>query len=699
MIDFKKLYGIFVEEAMERVAELERGLLQLEKTPHDKELLNAVFRAAHTIKGSSGTIGLADISRFTHLMEEILDMMRLDKLVPGKDSVNTLLESTDLIKEMVESVASGTAFEFGRCDDLVRRMETIKETTAPPVPDNIPQGRPGSEGPAPAYFMIKFFPGSDLFRRGIDPSVILNDLAAIGEIVNIKAYTDTVPALSALDPEDLYLRWDIYLKTDKTEADIRRIFEFVEEGSDINICPAKSPGKDFPFIGRMLVEEGAVKMEDVEDALKSQKKLGEILVEKGKVGPKDIEKVVEKQNFRKSESFKNSISSTIRVDLKKLDHLINTVGEMIIIHSMFQQILAAGDRVPEELNVAFAQLQRIGKDIQESTMSLRMLPVGEVFHRFTRLVRELSVSKGKAIELIISGEETELDKGVLEKITDPLVHLIRNAIDHGIEKEDERAASGKPAHGTIHLSAYQLGDSVYIEVEDDGRGLDKEKILAKALSTGIVHAAAGLTEEQIYNLIFLPGLSTADKISDVSGRGVGMDVVRKNIEDLNGRVYIRSKPGLGTTISVKIPLTLAIIDGLTVLIGSESYVIPITSVIESLRPDRTDVKTLHERGEVVSVRGEYIPLLRLYNILGIPPCNKEPWEAIVIVTTYEGRKYCLLVDDLVGQQQVVIKNLGAAMPRVKDIAGGTILGDGKVALVLDVPGIIELNKYCEASSN
>lgn len=697
MVDFRKLYSIFVDEAAEKIAELESGLLQLEKSPDDKELLNTIFRAAHTIKGSSGTIGLKDISHFTHGMEEILDLMRQDRLTPDNELVSVLLEAADLIKEMVECVASEAAFEFSRCEAVTQRMEAVKKHRSEAVPAAGPdQVKKESQDTAAdlRHVMIKFVPNADLFKRGIDPAIILNDIRGLGEVVTIHAFTDTVPPLSDINPENLYMRWDIHLKTSKSDAEIRKVFEFVEEGSDIKILPiAVASATDLPFIGQLLVGEGSVKAEDVEDALKSQKRLGEILLEKGKITSKDLEKAVEKQNQKKTESLRNAISSTIRVDLKKLDHLINTVGEMVIIHSMFQQLLQNGsERTAEGIEALFSQLQRIGRDIQESAMALRMLPVGEVFHRFTRLVRELSISKGKNIELVISGEDTELDKGVLEKITDPLVHLIRNAIDHGIETPDERAAQGKPPQGTIHLSAYQMGDAVYIEIEDDGKGLSKERILKKAQVMGMLGNDTDLTDEQIYNLIFLPGLSTADQVTDISGRGVGMDVVKKNIESLNGKVQIRSKPGMGTTISIKLPLTLAIIDGLTVLIGNEPFIIPITMVIESLRPEQKDIKTLNERGEVINIRGEYIPLVRLYRLLGLMPQQENPWEAIVIVTTYEGRKYGLLVDELIGQQQIVIKHLGTAMPRVRDIAGGTILGNGKVALVLDIPGIVELSR-------
>ena len=730
MVDYKKLYSIFVDEAMERIAELEGGLLQIEKSPDDKELLNTIFRAAHTIKGSSGSLGLKDISAFTHHMEEILDLVRQEKLSPDKELINVLLDATDMIKEMVESVASETTFEFSRCEDLLKRMEEMKtrqehvirtpeslrlsgdliarsdvsrspersERDEAILKDEI--ASPSARNDNKKEYRIIFVPDPNLFKRGIDPSVIINDLKNIGEIVSIKANTDAVPMLSELNCENLYLGWDIQLKANKkieTIKDahefiekIKEVFEFVEDSSEIKILPVTVPEKNMPLMGKMLVDEGIVKTEDVEEALKAQKKLGEILVEQGKVSSGEIEKVLDKQRNKKVEAFKNSVSSTIRVDLKKLDHLINIVGEMVIVHSMFQQTLQSnGNSTSEKFDHLFSQLQRIGKDIQESAMSLRMLPVGEVFQRFTRLVRELSASKNKNMELIITGEDTELDKGVLEKIADPLVHLIRNSIDHGIETPEERLSKGKPANGTINLSAYQMGDSVYIDVEDDGRGLNKEKIIEKAISKGIINSAPGLTDDHLYNFIFMPGFSTAESVTDVSGRGVGMDVVKKNIESLNGRVYIRTKQNEGTTMSIKLPLTLAIIDGLTVLIGEEVFVVPITSVVESLRPHRDDVKTLNEKGEAINIRGEFIPLVRLYKELRIKPWKKDPWEAIVVVASHDGKKCCLLADELVGEQQVVLKNLGTAMPKIKGISGGTILGDGKVALVLDVHGIME----------
>jgi two-component system chemotaxis sensor kinase CheA len=693
VVDFKKLYTIFVEEAAERIAELENGLLQLERSPDDSELVNTIFRAAHTIKGSSGSLGLKDISVFTHGMEEILDLIRLGKLAPDKDIISALLNATDLIKEMVDCVAAESEFDFARCANISARMNDIrnKAILIKDEPEKFTNKTEiTAKEPEIKNYKIVFAPSPDIFKRGIDPAVIIEDLRNVGQIIAIKSYSEDIPVISKLDPENLYLKWDIQLKTDKEPDKIKKVFEFVEDDSEIKILPLAEHEyrKYSTTIGQMLVEEGVVKPEDIHTALGEQKKLGEILIEKGKASCEDIEKALEKQRTVKTDSFKKSVSSTIRVDLKKLDHLINTVGEMVIIHSMFHQSIE-GDYISGKFEGIFMQLQRIGKDIQESAMALRMLPVGEVFQRFTRLVRELSESKGKKIDLIISGEDTELDKGVLEKIADPLVHLIRNSIDHGIESPEERLIKGKPEKGSIHLSAYQMGDSVYIEVEDDGKGLNKEKIIEKALSKGVITSSAALTDEQIYNLIFLPGFSTADKVTDVSGRGVGMDVVKRNIEALNGKVNIITTPDAGTVMSIKLPLTLAIIDGLKVLVGEDIFVVPITSVIESLRPKRQDVQTMNEKGEVINVRDEFIPMVRLYDQLGITSWKRDPWEAIVVLVSHEGKKLCLLADELIGEQQVVLKNLGKATPKINGIAGGTILGDGKVALVLDVPGIME----------
>jgi two-component system chemotaxis sensor kinase CheA len=687
-MDLKRFHAIFVEEASEHLETLENGFMQLEKSPDDSELLNAIFRSAHTIKGSSGTVGLPNISKFTHVMEEILEAMRGGELTPDKSMISTLLESLDMIKEMVAAVAAEEEFPFERCHDLMARMQAIMGETQPEAAEPQVDDRADHH-----TFLIRFAPPPDLFKRGMDPVKLFDELLELGEIHGIACEIDRLPRLSELDAEELSLHWVLHLKTDSDELAVREVFMFIEEESDIEITAVS---RNATLFGSLLVEEGVVSDNDVKEALSKQKKLGDILLEEGKVTQEQINGVLAKQAVRKADSFAKNVSTSIRVDLKKLDHLVNLVGEMVIIHSMFHQVMYGQGKEraaelavnSERVDMIFGQLQRIGKDIQEGAMALRMLPVGEVFQRFTRLVRELSASKGKDVELVISGEETELDKGVLEKIADPLVHLIRNSVDHGIEPPEERQAAHKPAQATVFLRAYQMGDAVYIDVQDDGRGLDRDRIIAKALERGVIATANGLSDDEVYNLVMLPGFSTADKITDTSGRGVGMDVVKQNIEALNGVVNIKTRKGVGTTISIRLPLTLAIIDGLTVSIGDEVFIIPITSVIESLRPSRKDVNSIEEKGEVVHVRGEYIPLIRLHKVLDIPCRQQDPCQAIVVVTHHDNCKFGFMADELLGEQQVVLKTLGSATPKVRSIAGGTIMGDGRVALVLDVVGVI-----------
>jgi len=641
-MDIRKLHQTFIDESLEMLSDLERGLLELEKNPEAEDTINTVFRAAHTIKGSSGSLGLPDISRFTHEMEEILDLVREKRQAADTGIVSMLLEGTDVIRDLVGSLATGEEYDTERYKHVFKKLEGFN------LRHNIIEYR------------IKIKPSDDLLRRGIDPAMFLDDLRSIGEVTQLKCLSDAVPPVMELDPESLYLGWEMVLSTAKDDSEIRKIFEFIEQDSEL-------------LIERLSKEEiSSTESEDTADTLPQTKRT-------------DLNNGGNDQG-RKA----RSRVSSVRVGLDKLDGLLNAVGEMAVLHSMFQQIMNMnGSRDIQSFGTIFTQLQGIGREIQERAMSLRMLPVGDVFHRFERTVRELSQKRNKEVKLIISGEDTELDKGMVEKITDPLVHLIRNALDHGIETNEERLKAGKPVIGTLHLKAYQAGDSIYIEVSDDGKGMDRDRILSKARDRGLVIEGDELTDEQVYSLVFTAGFSTAAEISEISGRGVGMDVVKKNIESLNGKVFVRSERGKGTSVTIRIPLTLAIIDGLTAQVGEEVFVIPVVSVIESLRPQRHEVRGIYEKGEVVDVRGEYIPLVRLHKELHVVPYTENPWEAIVIIVGSEGNKCCLLVDDILGEQQIVIKNLGKATPRVRDISGGTILGDGKVALVIDVQGIVE----------
>ncbi len=672
--ELKKLITIFTEEATEKISDIEEGLLRLEKEPENKEFINRIFRAVHTIKGTSASLELRAISDFAHRVEEVLDLMRKERLKCDKRIIDILLSSVDVIKRMIHKTSEGSECDLRGYEGILEELESIKSSSLKKL------------------FKIIFSPAPDMLSKGIDPSMIIEDIKSRGRIISIKAYTDAIPVLSELDPEKLYLRWDILLETEEDIEALRSYFADLDE-EEIKIIPATQSRNDVPFIGDVLIESGTASEKDVAEALRLQKRIGEILIEQGRLSKEEIERAVDEQTERRVDSFKQNLTSTVRVDLRKLDRLLNLVGEMVIIHSMLEKVINEGngkttiDYSSFSIQVLFNQLQRIGRQIQESTMALRMLPVGEVFHRFMRLVRELSQTQGKKVDLIISGEDTELDKGVLEKITDPLVHLIRNAIDHGIEPPEERLSKGKPEKGVISLSAYQVGDSIYIEVEDDGRGIDRTRIIEKAMSAGLIKNPEDLSEEQIYNLIFLPGFSTVERVTDLSGRGVGMDVVKRNVESLNGRIYIRTKKDTGTTITIKLPLTLAIIDGLVVSVKDEIYIIPLQSVLELIKISKEDINTLQEDSAFLHVRGEELPVIRLGEVLGIT--DEEENRGIAIITYHEGRKFALAVERVIGQQQIVVKNFGGALPRIKGIGGCTILGDGRVALVLDMAGLIE----------
>lgn len=439
-------------------------------------------------------------------------------------------------------------------------------------------------------------------------------------------------------------------------------------------------------LGEILVEKGEITEDDLDNALEEQeklqqKKLGEIIVEKGIASKETIDSAL------KTLPATAPVSETVKVDIQKIDSLVNLVGELVIANALIKDLL---ENTNSTSNKNISHLGKIVKDIQDQVMSIRMVPIKSTFQKMSRLVRDVSKKAGKKVKLEVSGEETELDKSVIETIGDPLVHILRNSVDHGIEPEEERIAAGKPALGHVHLDAFHKGGNILIEIRDDGRGLRKDKLLKKAIEKGIVSENATLTEQQIFGLIFAAGFSTADKITDISGRGVGMDVVKKNIERLRGRVEISSEEGKGTKISIKLPLTMAIIDGMIVQVGNQKYIVPMLSIEESIRPKKDDISTVQQRGEVINVRGNILPMVRLHHWYNVEPKKYDPWEAIILIVESEGQRCGILVDDLIGQQQIVIKRLGEQFRNVKGVSGSAILGDGRVGLILDVGGIMNL---------
>lgn len=630
--DPQRLLALLKDESLEQLGELEHGLLRLETHPDDASTLQAVFRNAHTIKGSAGSLGLTHISTLTHAMEELLDMMRQGDLLPEKGSITELLKCKDLLFEMVSGLgAEGPAFDEGRFAEYLSSIKALKSS-----------GRIKLN-----TFEILLRPSPEVFLRGADPADFIRRMPQSVQVLQVQADDSQVPALSELDPTRCYTSWRIIVSTSLSAQDLLSHFEFLAVDGEVKINDSTSNNQPALAPCAGLSTPGSAQ------PLKAQ-------------------------------------SATIRVGLDKLDSLLNSVGEMLIAQSMIQQAIhKGGDEAVRSLRALSPHMQAACREVQERAMALRMLPVKEVFDRFDRLTRELSLAKGKQARLVLEGEDTELDKGMLDKISDPLVHLVRNAIDHGIESPEIRQAAGKPPEGTLILKAYQLGDAVYIEVSDDGAGIDTNKLIKKATSLGLIEQGQALSEGEAMELIFHPGFSTAEQVTDVSGRGVGMDVVKKNVEGLGGRVSVRSTLGKGTSITLKLPLTLAIIDGLLAQVGDQAFVIPVVSVVESLRPRKEDVHGMQEQGQVVDARGEVLPLVRLHNELNIIPKTKNPWEAIVVIVQSGQERCCLLVDDIIGQQQVVLKPLGSATPSINDISGGTILGDGQVALVLDIQGLVE----------
>ena len=571
---------------------------------------------------------------------------------------------------------------------------------------------------------------------------MFKELGDLGTIATIAVNISRLPDLVSLDPELCYLSWTIVLETVKDQVIVESVFDFVkddstliiEERDALSVTREAPPAREAGFVkretsesgdeirlpvrgtqtgftnderrtepgepkslGEILVDSGVVTRETLDSALSQQKRVGEILIKQKAATPQQITEALQKQRqLEAAGQAKKTDTASIRVDTGKIDKLINLVGELVITQSMLSDL---GSRF-EMSQIAvllerIAQLERNTREIQERVMGIRMLAIGTAFQRFPRLVRDLSTKNGKKIRLVLSGEETELDKTVIESIGDPLTHLVRNSADHGLEPPEERLVAGKSEEGVIRLNAYHEGGNICITVEDDGRGLNKDKILAKAVAQGLILETDKLPDDQIWALVFRPGFSTAEKVTDVSGRGVGMDVVKRNIESLGGTVSIKTAAGKGTTFTLKLPLTLAIIEGMTVRVGSETYIVPLVSIVESIQPHPEAVKTIVGKGEVVNVRGAYAPILRLAEAFSTKADCQEPAKAILVILETEGERVAVMVDELLGQQQVVIKSLERNFRKVEGIAGATILGDGTVGFILDVRGLIELARRGE----
>jgi two-component system chemotaxis sensor kinase CheA len=668
-IDLAQFHQVFFEESFEGIDVMESGLLALGDGAADTEQINAVFRAAHSIKGGSGTFGFSGIAAYTHAMETLLDEIRGGRRPATRAVVDVLLRSVDVLRQMLTAVRDGGAVDESQVQS--QRAELARVLAGEPAQAPAPPVE-GRTEPATAGWHVVFQPHAHLMRSGNDPLRLLRELATLGRL-EVACDADALPALADLVPEDSYLSWDLHLEAAVPRSAIDEIFDWVEDDCDLAVMPL--PATVGGGISEARVSAAPEPVDRAPEA-------------PAPAQPPKAESAPPPAGSKSAPSGGGSI----RVDTQKIDQLINMVGELVITQSMLGLLGADFDLGKlDRLREGLAQLERHTRELQEGVMRIRMLPIGFSFNRFPRLVHDLGASLGKRVELRISGESTEVDKTVIEKIGDPLVHLVRNSLDHGIESPAERLAAGKPEVGVIELKAAHRAGNVVIEIRDDGRGLDRDRILSKAAERGLVAPGAALGDAQVWELIFLPGFSTAELVSDVSGRGVGMDVVRRNINELGGCVEIESTRGRGSAITIRLPLTLAILDGQTVKVGGETYVVPLTSIVESIQVRRDMVNLVAGRGETFRLRGEYLPVIRLHETLGVPdPRVTALTDGLLVVVEGDGRRCGLLVDDLIGQQQVVIKSLESNYRRVDGIAGATIMGDGSVALILDVPGLIRL---------
>ena len=696
-IDLSQFYQIFFEEAGENLEQMEQMLLALDLEQADDEELNAIFRCAHSIKGGAATFGFADIAELTHQMESLLDRLRRHELQPTPPMIDVLLESSDALKLLLVR-HQGQGGEPPAAGALVARIRLLAhgEAAAAPVA-HVP-----AEAPAPAPAPVCADPPAGERQLVIRIGPLEHPAQAEG-IVELFRDIAGLGRIEAMPEHDAQCR-RFAVATCSSDADLLDLFSFHVAKEQIAITrdtapaqaapvPAPAPppprlsgeGTDFGFFEDAPGLPGTARPASPETEAEAEPAPPPVAAAPAKAAAPKAEARAPAQGGPET--------STLRVSVSKVDQLINLVGELVITQAMLAQKSRELDSAAhQQLLAGLVDLDRNTRDLQEAVMSIRMIPMSVVFNRFPRMLRDLASKLGKKVELITHGEATELDKGLIEKITDPLTHLIRNSCDHGIEMPGERLAKGKTEHGTITLSASHQGGSILIEVRDDGKGLSREKLLRKAREKGI-DAPDALSDADVWALIFAPGFSTAEVVTDVSGRGVGMDVVKKNIASLGGTVEIDSAEGYGMSVKVRLPLTLAIMDGMTVRVSDEVYILPLSSVIESFQVRSSDINTVAQDAQLVKVRDEYMPVIELEKVFDVPRFEFNGGSPIMVVIEAEGARVALMVDELLGQQQVVIKNLESNYRKVSNVSGATILGDGKVALILDTSGLVRRSRH------
>ena len=709
-----ELTSVFIQEGREQLQAMETGLLELEQHPDDQDNINGIFRAAHTIKGASGVIECHFIEAFMHKVENVLDRLRNQEIAVSADLTGLLLRCCDHLGQLMGVLESGApepAADVGAVgNQLLSELAVYTSAGAAPASSSLVELEADVETSGGGvvntdswHISVRF--GPQMLRGGMDPLSFIRFLTSIGEILALETIPDAMPAAAEMDPESCYLGFEIRLQTRSSKADIERVFDFCADDCELRILPPNSKlseyvklirelPEDDMRLGEILVRCGALTQAELNAGLDSQQSaqqvepssetptppLGEILVEQKVVHKAVVDAAVSKQA---NVSEKKAVEARlIRVQADKLDQLIDLVGELVIAGASAN--LLAQRSGQSELVESTSILSRLVEDIRDSALQLRMVQIGETFTRFNRVVRDVSKELGKEIDLVITGAETELDKSVVEKIGDPLMHLVRNSMDHGIEPPEVREAAGKPRNGTVSLNAYHDSGSIVIEVADDGAGLPRDKIFAKAIEKGLVQPTQALSDQEIINLIWEPGFSTADKVTNLSGRGVGMDVVRRNIQSLRGSCDVSSSEGSGSTFTIRLPLTLAIIDGFLVGVGKAAYVIPLDVVIECIELQGNSADR-----DFLNLRGEVLPFIRLREMFEIE--GERPSRENIVVVQYAGQKAGIVVDQLMGEFQTVIKPLSSIFRHLRGIGGSTILGSGEVALILDVQALVQRN--------
>jgi two-component system chemotaxis sensor kinase CheA len=673
-IDLSQFHEVFYEESFENLASMESGLLGFSDGIPDSEQVNTVFRAAHSIKGGAATFGFLVISDFTHVVETLLDQVRAGERSVTAEFIDIMLESVDLIRVLLTKSRSGVELNTELTQTLSDRLGTLQSSDQD---DNATATERASEPESsPSNILnrrwsIFFRPAESMLKKGNEPFRMIRELKSLGSLTVISS-TDRIPDFESLDPESCFVEWNLQLEGEIDQKQIHEVFEWVEDECQLEIeeltAATDAPADSVDQEPSVIVESGDATGTGTESRINTS--------------------ISHPQRRAEDRVTPGQESTSIRVNISKIDSLIDLVGELVITQSMLNRF-TQDFRVDEleKLIERIDELERNTRELQEHTMRIRMLPIDSVFQRLPRLVRDLGRSLGKEVELKLVGNQTEVDKTVLEKITDPLTHLIRNALDHGIELPEERKRLGKPELGTVEIKAFQEGGTVIIQISDDGKGLDPETLRSTGIERGLIEADQELSDSELQNLIFAPGFSTAGSVSDVSGRGVGMDVVNRNIKDLGGVVELFSEIDRGSTIRIKLPLTLAILDGQLVRVGSDIFIVSMLSIVKSVRISPELYGDVAGKSEVYRYQDEYIPIVRLTELFSIEADHTQLEEAIMVIVDI-GQKYGILVDEVLGQQQVVIKSLESNYRQVPSIAGATILGDGKVAMILDPIGIL-----------